>query len=82
MLLEQQLLDYRCPLPGPLVLGFSISQFSLFMVDRNRTVSQRSEPNSRPVLIGEQPNPWHEILHQDTRSRHRGANPLRRCGLS
>jgi len=27
------------------------------MVDRNRTVSQRSEPNSRTALIGEQPNP-------------------------
>lgn len=27
------------------------------MVDRDRTVSQRSEPISRTALIGEQPNP-------------------------
>lgn len=26
-------------------------------VDRNRTVSRRSKPNSRTTLIGEQPNP-------------------------
>ena len=30
--------------------------------------------------MGEQPNPW-ELLHpQDVMSRHRGAEPGRRCG--
>jgi hypothetical protein len=41
----------------------------------------RFEPSSRTALIGEQPNPW-ELLHpQDAMGRHRGAKPLRRCGL-
>ena len=43
--------------------------------------SKRSEPSSRAALMGEQPNPW-ELLHpQDATSRHRGAEPGRRCGL-
>lgn len=30
--------------------------------------------------MGERPNPW-ELLHpQDATSRHRGAEPRRRCG--
>ena len=42
--------------------------------------SKRSEPSSRAALMGEQPNPW-ELLHpQDATSRHRGAEPRRRCG--
>ena len=48
------------------------------MLDRNRTVSRRSELNSRTALIGEQPNPW-ELLHpQDAMNQHRGAKQLRR----
>ncbi|KAF1855289.1 hypothetical protein Lal_00001068 [Lupinus albus] len=27
-------------------------------MDRDRTVSRRSEPSSRTTLMGEQPNPW------------------------
>jgi hypothetical protein len=42
-------------------------------VDRDQTVSRRSEPNSRATLIGEQPNPWQTVHHQDVASRHRGA---------
>ena len=46
------------------------------------TVSRRSEPSSRTLLTGEQPDPW-ELLHpQDRMSRHRGAKPPRRCGRS
>jgi len=42
--------------------------------------SVRSEPSSRNILIGEQPNPW-ELLHpQDMLSRHRGAELRRRYG--
>jgi len=51
------------------------------MVDRDRTVSQRSKPSSRTALIGEQPNPWNRLQLQDAMSRHRGAKQPRRCGL-
>ena len=40
----------------------------------NQTVSQRFEPNSRTILIGEQPNPWKNLPLQEMMSRHRGAN--------
>ena len=47
----------------------------------NILAAKRSEPSSRAALMGEQPNPW-ELLHpQDATSRHRGAEPGRRCGL-
>ena len=56
------------------------------MVEKSRYVllhdatSPRSEPSSRKILIGEQPNPW-ELLHpQDILSRHRGAELHRRYG--
>jgi len=52
------------------------------MVDRDQTVSRRSKPNSCTTLIGEQPNPWYPLLHQDLISRHRGAKLSRRYGLS
>src|SRR4029077_6657046 len=51
------------------------------MVDRDRTVSRRSEPSSRTALMGEQPNPWDLLQPQDATSRHRGAKPCRRCEL-
>ena len=35
------------------------------------TVSRRSEPSSRRVLMGEQTNPWDLLQPQDTLSRHR-----------
>src|SRR5512136_3504465 len=50
--------------------------------DRDRTVSRRSEPSSRTLLTGEQPDPWDLIQLQDRMSRHRGAKPPRRYGLS
>ena len=37
--------------------------------DRNRTVSQRTKPNSRTTLIGEQPNPWSLLQLQEVMSR-------------
>ena len=42
--------------------------------------SERSKPSSRNFLIGEQPNPWQLLHHQDKLSRHRGAEPCRRYG--
>jgi len=37
----------------------------------NRTVSRRSEPSSRTILISEQLNPSYHILQEDMMSRHR-----------
>ena len=67
-------------LPDPPVLGQLTS--ILYVVDRDRTVSQRSKPSSRTTLIGEQPNPWNHLQLQDVMSRHRGAKQFRRYELS
>ena len=66
---------------GPLVLGTAPLMTPTPTMDRDRTVSRRSEPSSRAALIGEQPNPWDRIQPQDATSRHRGAKPSRRYGL-
>src|SRR5437773_7010520 len=79
--LAGQLVHHRSAHPGPLVLGATPLNSPARTLDRDRTVSQRSEPSSRTALMGEQPNPW-EVLHpQDAMSRHRGAKPERRCEL-
>ncbi len=64
--------------PGPLVLGTVTVNTLTPKVDRDRTVSRRSEPNSRTALNGEQPYPWDLLQPQDAMSRHRGAKQLRR----
>ena len=66
---------------GPLVLEIKPLNFPAPTVDKDRTVSRRSEPSSRATLIGEQPNPWDLLQPQDVTSRHRGAKPPRRCEL-
>jgi hypothetical protein len=66
---------------GPLVLEAASLNFPTLMADRNRPVSQRSEPNSRTALTGEQPDPWDILLPQDAMSRHRGAKQRRRYEL-
>ena len=66
---------------GPLVLGAALRKFPTPTTDRDQTVSRRSEPNSRTILMGEQPNPWKFLHLQDMMSRHRGAKHFRRCGL-
>ena len=50
-------------------------------MDKDRTVSRRSEPSSRTALTGEQPDPWDLLQPQDAMSRHRGAKPDRRYEL-
>ena len=70
----------RLLIPGPLVLGNALINFPAPTVDKDRTVSRRSEPSSRTTLIGEQPNPWDLLQPQDVMSRHRGAKPRRRYG--
>src|SRR3989344_7555558 len=81
MHLLAQLVHQRLVHPGPLVLGTNPLKIPTGMPDRDRTVSRRSEPSSRTVLMGEQPNPWGLLHPQDTMSRHRGAKQCRRCEL-
>ena len=66
---------------GPLVLVSEPRKFHAPTIDRDRTVSRRSEPSSRATLMGEQPNPWDLLQPQDVTSRHRGAKPPRRYEL-
>jgi hypothetical protein len=79
--LAGQLVHQRSVQPGPLVLGSAPLKFPTPAMDRDRTVSRRSEPSSRTALMGEQPNPWNLLQLQDAMSRHRGAKPPRRCEL-
>src|SRR6476619_3675416 len=81
MPLARQLVHQRCVHPGPLVLRTAPLKFPAPATDRDLTVSRRSEPSSRTALMGEQPNPWDRLQPQDAMSRHRGAKPVRRCGL-
>ena len=81
MLLAEQLVRQRYVRPGPLVLGTALLKLPAPTVDRDRTVSRRSEPSSRAALIGEQPNPWDLLQPQEATSRHRGAKPRRRYEL-
>jgi hypothetical protein len=82
MPLARQPVHRRSVRPGPLVLGAGLRSPPSPATDRDRTVSRRSEPSSRAALMGEQPNPWDLLRPQDATSRHRGAKPCRRCGLS
>ena len=81
MLLAEQQKHQRYVHSGPLVLRTSPLKFPAHTVDRDRTVSRRTEPSSRTSLIGEQPNPWDLLPPQDEMSRHRGAKHHRRYGL-
>ena len=69
--LAGQLVHHRSAHPGPLVLGAAPRNSPARTLDRDRTVSQRSEPSSRTALMGEQPNPWEVLPPQDATSRHR-----------
>ena len=79
--LAGQLVHRRFVQPGPLVLWSTPLKLPARMVDRDRTVSRRTEPSSRTALMGEQPNPSHLLQREDAMSRHRGAKPGRRCEL-
>ena len=81
MRLAAQLVHQRNVHPGPLVLRTAPLKFPAPATDRDRTVSRRSEPNSRTALNGEQPYPWDLLQPQDAMSRHRGAKQPRRYGL-
>ena len=79
--LAEQLVNRRSVHHGPLVLVTAPRKTPTPAIDRDRTVSRRSEPSSRATLMGEQPNPWDLLQPQDVTSRHRGAEPPRRCEL-
>src|SRR5688572_12277517 len=79
--LATQLAHQRSVHSGPLVLGATPLKSPAPTADRDRPVSRRSEPSSRTALMGEQPNPWDLLQPQDATSRHRGAEPRRRCEL-
>ena len=79
--LAAQPVNQRSVKHGPLVLVSEPRKFHTPTIDRDRTVSRRSEPSSRAKLMGEQPNPWDLLQPQDVTSRHRGAKPLRRYEL-
>ena len=79
--LAAQLVRRRSVRHGPLVLVADPRKTPAPTIDRDRTVSRRSEPSSRATLMGEQPNPWDLLQPQDVTSRHRGAKPLRRYEL-
>ena len=81
VLLAEQPVNQWSVQHGPLVLVSDPRKFLTPTIDRDRTVSRRSEPSSRATLIGEQPNPWDLLQPQDVTSRHRGAKPLRRYEL-
>ena len=81
MRLAAQPANQRSVRHGPLVLVSGPRKFPTPAIDRDRTVSRRSEPSSRATLMGEQPNPWDLLQPQDVTSRHRGAKPLRRYEL-
>src|SRR4030065_2222372 len=69
--LAGRLVHHRSAHPGLLVLGVAPLNSPAPTLDRDRTVSQRSEPSSRTALMGEQPNPWEVLPPQDATSRHR-----------
>ena len=81
MRLAPQPVNRRSVQHGPLVLMSDPLKFPTPTIDRDRTVSRRSEPSSRATLMGEQPNPWDLLQPQDVTSRHRGAKPPRRYEL-
>ena len=78
MHLAVQLTYQRFVRPGPLVLRTDLLNSPTRAEDRDRTVSRRSEPSSRAILTGEQPDPWDLLQPQDMTSRHRGAKHRRR----
>ena len=76
-----QQVDQRRRDSVPLVLEIPSIQTSASPVDIKQTASQRSEPSSWSLLIGEHPHPWMLLHTQDRKSRHRCSKPRRRLIL-
>ena len=62
VLLAEQPANQRSVQHGPLVLVSGPRKSPTPTIDRDRTVSRRSEPSSRATLMGEQPNPWDLLI--------------------
>ena len=60
-----------------LILAHDFHNYLTPIIDRDQTVSRRSEPNSRTFLNVEQTYPWILLLIQEKMSRHRGAKQSR-----
>ena len=82
MPLARQLAQHWFVHSGPLVLGAAPFKSLTPAMDRDRTVSRRSEPSSRTTLMGEQPNHLNLFQLKDVMSQHRGPKLLLRYGLS
>ncbi len=79
--LARQLVHQSYVQLNPLVLKLNPFKFRTPTADRDRPVSRRSKPSSRTALIGEQPNPSHQLQREDAMSRHRGAKLGRRYDI-
>jgi hypothetical protein len=56
-MLKKQSEHQRFTLPDPLVNWYNLLNFLRLAVDRDQTVSRRSKPSSRSILLDEQSNP-------------------------
>src|SRR3989338_8000632 len=65
----------------PFVLSVPSSQTPTPLADIEQTVSQRFEPSSRSLLMGEHPPPWLLLHSQVRKSRRRCSKPRRRFEL-
>src|ERR1700754_4990887 len=79
--LTRQLEHQRFVRPGPLVLRSEPLNSPAPTVDKDRTVSRRSEPSSRTTLTGEQPDPWDLLQPRDGMTGNGGPKPCRRYEL-
>ena len=79
--LAAQLADRRSVRHGPLVLVTVPRKAPTPTIDRDRTVSRRSEPSSRATLMGEQPNPWDLLQPQEITKKQRGTKQQRKYEL-
>ena len=79
--LVRQLINQRPRSSVPLVLTGPTPQVNNTSSRCRQTVSRRSKPNSRSLLMGEQPHPWVLLHTQDRESRQRSSKPRGRYVL-
>ena len=77
----RQLINQRPRSSVPLVLTGPTPQVNNTSSRCRQTVSRRSKPNSRSLLMGEQPHPWVLLHTQDRESRQRSSKPRGRYVL-
>ena len=80
MRLAPQPINRRSVQHGPLVLVSEPRKFPAPTIDRDRTVSRRSEPSSRATLMGEQPSFERCPFHTETPDHYALVSYL--CDLS